>query len=977
MRPRRVSSWDEIQLEDLFAAFRKAKADCFFERSAYVAERFAVYESDLFENLQVLLDRLRTGEVSAVLAEAQRNPGVFAKGVTLRPRGGASSGDREQLAAIQAALRSGDLVEAERLTQTAPAEEEIAIPAHAFFSDADRAFERLKETFEILPEFRLVGDFDVDTHVISGLWINYVGHQFDAKLSRHAFGSRVRRYAADRAAGQKVGPYQYDAVGTFEPYFQPYRRWRDEGIKAIDDALKGDDSVVALTLDFSSYYHSIDPIFMLDERFKLAIGLELNDWESDFTKDVIQAIQQWGTNVASVIGVQDFAAAQIGGIPIGLAAVRIITNVLLYEMDRAIVDALHPIYYGRYVDDVFLVIKDSGRIKSAEQLWLYIHKCLPNMFKLDGKEVEVCLPGEYQGDTKLRLKPEKQRVFFLRGQAGRDLLSNIAHQVRTLSSERRLMPLVDEMDETASARALAAAASAAEEPDSLRRADGLTLRRLGWSLQLRSAEILARDLDRSTWTEKRYRFYEFACSHILRSDKILEQIDYLARLISLAVSLADWQYAHRMYQRALRAIEQLEAAVSAGECRLNGQSVAATPKLWTGFRTWVANACREAVLRSVPWDGGAGKPRRLPREAERLFSLIGMPEKNAHVGVIALGLRETDWAKQPYKEHLRWDANNQRPSLEGEAGFLETLDDYGDRRRLADLRAFIEGTQGEDPTTGLRRVNRRLGETSAGALPSLLPYLLATRPYTAQEVALFRPSECVFGPRERAFERWGAYTRALRGAWHRPDEIHDGPASWDAGEQPEELRTADLGVGRSARPVLLGITSLETGKQSWAGAAAQRPDLSIERYDRLATIVNLAINAKPRPTHLLLPELSVPDRWLPTMTSRLLESGISLITGLDYEHYANDQIGSSAALVLTDDRLGFASSIQIRQPKLESAPGEEEDLYRSYGKAWKIWPDEIRQHPLYIHEGLHFGVLVCSELQTSGTARPFKAMLIS
>ncbi|MBJ7408695.1 MAG: hypothetical protein JHD07_37585, partial [Bradyrhizobium sp.] len=539
------------------------------------------------------------------------------------------------------------------------------------------------------------------------------------------------------------------------------------------------------------------------------------------------------------------------------------------------------------------------------------------MFKIGSEDVEVCLPGEYQGGTKLRLKPEKQRIFFLKGQAGRDLLSNIAHQVRTLSSERRLMPLVDEMDETASARALAAAASAAEEPDSLRRADGLTLRRLGWSLQLRSAEILAKDLDQTTWIEQRRRFYEFACSHILRPDKILEQIDYLDRLISLAVSLADWQHAHRMYQRALNAIEQLEAVVGGGECRLNGQSVAATPQLWNDFRTWVANACREAVLRSLPWDGDTGKPRRLPREAERLFSLIGMPEKNAEVRSAALSLRETDWAKQSYKEHLRWDANSQRPAIEGEAEFLQMLEDEGDRRRLADLRAFIEGTQGEDPTTGLRRVNRRLGETRAGALPSLLPYLLATRPYTAQEVALYRPGECVFGPRERAFERWGAYTRALRGAFHRSEGIDDEAASWLAGEQPERLRTADLGARRSARPVLLGITSLKTDTRSWAAAAARRPDLSIERYDRLATIVNMAINAKPRPTHLLLPELSVPDRWLPTMASRLLESGISLITGLDYEHYADDQIGSSAALVLTDDRLGFASSIQIRQPKLE------------------------------------------------------------
>lgn len=55
------------------------------------------------------------------------------------------------------------------------------------------------------------------------------------------------------------------------------------------------------------------------------------------------------------------------------------------------------------------------------------------------------------------------------------------------------------------------------------------------------------------------------------------------------------------------------------------------------------------------------------------------------------------------------------------------------------------------------------------------------------------------------------------------------------------------------------------------------------------------------------------------------------------------------------------SSIEIRQPKLKPAPAEEEDLYRGFGKTWKNWP--LERLPIYIHDGLHFGVLVCSELQ--------------
>jgi hypothetical protein len=337
-----IMSWAQVGLGDLLAAFRKAKADCFFERSAYVAEPFADYEQQLFENLQELLRRLRAGDVDAVFQEAQsRPPGVFAKGIHIEPR------------------KSG------------PA-------AHAFFSDADRAFEHLKTASErIEPQFRLVGDFDIPMHILSGLWINCIGHKYDARLTGHAFGSRVRRHGREESMGRPKGSYHHEAVGTFDPYFHPYRRWRDLGMSAISRSLDAGEAVVALTLDFSSYYHNVDPSFMVEEEFLDRIGLDLSPWEKEFTRFLVEALKRWGARAASMIESQDRDYSAHGGLPIGLSAVRIISNVLLYEFDQEIVESLHPVYYGRYVDDVFLVIRDSGRFKDTEELWKHIETCAP------------------------------------------------------------------------------------------------------------------------------------------------------------------------------------------------------------------------------------------------------------------------------------------------------------------------------------------------------------------------------------------------------------------------------------------------------------------------------------------------------------------------------------------------------------------------------------------------------------------------
>ncbi len=771
MQPGHHASWNDINLQDLFGAFRKAKADCFFERSIYSAEQFSAYEQDLFLNLDGLLSEIHEGRVAEVFAGSQGKPRIFAKCLGAEPR-----------------------------KKSSP---------QCFFSESARAFERLLDTHDLTPEFRLVGDFGVAMHVLSGLWINLIGHKFDRCLRGHAFGSRVRRYGRTGLRDRPAGDYQYDAVGSFEPYFQPYRAWRDRGIAAIRSALDENEAVVALTLDFSSYYHNVDPSFIADPAFLTTIDLQLNSWEIEFTQALVTALKAWGADASTFIaqGARR-SKSQLGGLPIGLAAVRIITNVLLYEFDERILDALAPVYYGRYVDDVFLVIRDSGRIRSTTELWDFIRQRAGNIFPSGEAhgEVEVQLPGGYQARSRLTLKQEKQKVFFLRGQTGRDLLNNIAHQVNTLSSERRLMPLAEDMDTMASARALAAATGTAEEPDSLRRADGLTLRRLGWALQLRSAEILARDLDRKAWTDERKRFYDFACAHILRPDKILEHVDGLARLISLAVSLADWPYALKMYQNATEALTKLQNEPRIIYCKVNGKKQRLTDRVWTGLREWVEGACREAVLRSIPYD-----PRRRPRlsrAAHDLLAELGIDHGPDMLLNIVRELREADLAKRPYREHLRLDGDRERPAIEGEIQLPDLFKHY------ARLSEFLERTRHEEPTLGVRRVNPLALKPEPQSNPSMLPYILATRPYSAQDIALYRPEECVFGKGEVSpAQAWALYCLAIRGA---PQSAPDLPSDRLT---PTKGPLVDLTGGPTGRSVYLGITSLETSQETWALAA--------------------------------------------------------------------------------------------------------------------------------------------------------------
>jgi hypothetical protein len=930
-----MTDWSDLSLTDLFFAYRKAKVDCFYESSIRVAEDFIEYERTLPANLTALLLRLQAGDANTILARGIAQPIIFPKRLHFKP---------DERAVDPA--RGG------------------ALMAHAFFSDAQRAFGRVADQGAMIPEFRLIGGFTVEAHILSALWVNLVGHKFDACLSSCALASRVRRYRSGK--GRKwTGDYHLEALGSFEPYFEPYRKWRDDGLHAMGDAIEREQPIIAMTLDIGNFYHSIDPRFFVNPDFLVFLGVDLSPFELAFSQLISETLGEWSANCReklSGLGCS-LGEKQHGGLPIGLSAVRVISNVLLAFLDREVEHQLSPIYYARYVDDLFLVLHDSDAIRSPTDLWNFIMQRVPAFGWGSNGNITLTLP-DWGGGTQLTLQAAKQKTFFLSGRSGADLLDHIASQIREVSSERRTMPLPEHIGKSQAARALAATDSA-DDADSLRRADGLTLRRLGWSVLLRAVNTLARDLRPEDWKAQRDDFYEFAHEHVIRADKVLEQIDHLPRLLSFAVSLGDWIPARRVYRETIAAIYELEKATRTAGVRINGvEADIVPPEVWNDTREQVRRFFREALIRAYPV---SSTPPRARAFADLLKDVRLTTEELVR---LAQQARETDWGRVPYRVHLRTEAVQQPSEQLGEALLAECY-------QHADcLRQFLERTDNKASGPPPRRVAPPAIGTGDAAPRSILPFLFPTRPYTPEEIALYLPDECVFGEPITSAHAWADYTRAVRGVWVRgnladelePEPIGDGGED-GGGSQSFAVNEADSGgrpppaiIKRSApnRAVRLGLTSFAVSDESWERGAAGAPDLSPRRYWQLARIVNLAISTTPKPDYLLLPELSVPECWINTVAGRLQASGISLIAGLDYEHHPRRRVDSSAVLVLTDDRLGYASSIQVRQRKSLPAPGEEEQLFASHGLSWMEGADRKQ---VYQHNGLHFGILVCSELQ--------------
>ncbi len=949
------TGWQHITLEDLVVAYRKAKADCFFENTFPTAIKFAEYEQDLLAKLKALLASLQ-GEQGF-----SDNDGYLGD-IRLLPK----------KLSIKAKPEAGN--------------------AHVHFSNPTRAFEHLTRQSELIPEFRVIGDFPVDTHILSALWINTVGYKFDACLDDSCYGARLKRIRNDELLAKDAPkPFHISSIGSFAPYFQPYQKWRSDGLKAIRGELEKERDVIAVSLDLKSYYHLIDPMAFASEGLHEALGLELSAAEQALTLELAKFLCRWSDRAS------EFAEKVItgkksipGGLVIGLTASRVISNVLLHRWDCLVKEKIAPIHYGRYVDDMFLVLRDTGSIANNEDFMTFLQErmgkeCIlrenNTRSKAAGKDQlwQIQQGEAVQGNSQIKLQGEKQKLFVLQGQAGLDLLDSIEREIGELSSEHRLMPSPDQLEDSTAAKVLSAAGSVGENADNLRRADGLTIRRLSWALQLRHVETLARDLPPHEWQSQREDFYQFAHNHILRPDTLFAHFSYLPRLLGFAIGMNEWQQAEHIVLAAYDSLAMLEAEVPAKSAiAVNGIEAKAGKDLWRyikGTLTWlfIDAATRYYDPDKLLSDQHARKELRLAElflngileEMDGFEALLKFSFGAEDFYQKAPRVAMADLAKEPYKRILKRQSASALLSQgngKKESRILKLLES-AELLNTEDLKRFLQST--------------RVSRFSAIALghrkgESYLPYLFPTRPLSTAEISELAP-ECVGLPQmdgkvcdERSSVVWAKYTQALRGVWVKPTLL--AADQEEVNEKKKQKRIAKhLHIGTDKkRRIVIALSNLKTEDSDWAASACDKSNLSKDRYARISDLVNQTLRLNPKPDYMLFPELSLPLPWVESIASRLIAAGISLIAGTEYRHYSKNEILSEACLVLTDNRLGFPASVRIWQPKLQPAVGEDQQLTATFGKRWAF--SKLvgkRSKSVYVHNGTHFGIMVCSELQNS------------
>lgn len=865
---------DIFNLNELVIAYRKAKVDVYY-MGGHSALDILEYEENLTENLQKLSLKLQNSDLNWLQ-------------------------DTNYLGGWYPAPKQISFEDQKNEENT-----------NLICSDPQHNFHLLLSKSTVKAEFRLMAKLSMDFHVLASLWILKVGHKYDEKLSNHAYGNRLRR----KAEGSGINTL---SLGSFAPYIKPFRDWRDNGIDTMYSALDEKKSIVALTADVKSFYHELNPQFLLSPDFLNIINLTLDEEEKYLTKLFVESLINWAKSTPLK-----------KGLPVGLPASAIVANMALIELDRVIQKEIVPLYYGRYVDDILLVMENGSTFNSAEDIWewVFIRSKTLLHWENDNKKTIVYTP-EYLSDSKIVFEKSKTKAFLLKGDSGKALVDSLKRQIHERASEWRALPNLPSNPDHIATDLLSAVQSDGENADNLRKADSLSMRRSGFALKLRDFEAYERDLHPEAWSNHRHAFLRAFTDHVLVLPSFFELATYLPRVIRLAVACEDFFELKRMIDHLdeLTNVVYENSEVAIKSCENSNQ-----PEKHEIINLW-----RETISKILDENIKAAFPLRMHKDKKKLWNDLFSNISNFTLTTDIEDIRNCtrrlfnhDLAHTPFryiglpKELIR---SKNFPSKKNITCFKEA-------------KAFLPSPVYE----GLKVISKEL-QFSSSDLPFGL--IFATRPYSLTEIYLLFKTPYHSSVQERIVSS----VLALRG--FSPE-----------GNMPLEISKDILEIDNqdTSDKKLIAVASWKTKFESWTASVTGDEDPDRSRYRRLNRLLNEVLKHDIKPNYLILPELSIPAQWFMRIAHKLQGKGISLVCGIEYLHRTKKQVSNQVWAALSHDGLGFPSFVIYRQDKQSPAIHEESELFNIAGLTMKPllkWTNP----PIVKHGDFYFSMLICSEL---------------
>lgn len=334
-------------------------------------------------------------------------------------------------------------------------------------ADADSVLYNFADEKTKLTELQFFIDMAVEGHILGVVWLMLIGYRIDKDvIYNHSYGNRIRKKLINDLSNEVTySPY------LFEPYFQQYESWCDEGMKKALDCLDENLDVIIMTMDFKRFYYSVD---MNKDAFD-AVYRDASipkDNESIIYEQMNSFVCKVVEKYASLFKQENERKKCI--LPIGFLPSNVLANWCLRNFDKVVIDGWNPVYYGRYVDDILIVDKvehncelykraQESNITKSEIVEIFLRKftrwsgvyntkesdkeCRKFAPLIQENENNECVykvsnlytPLENDNSC-IRLQNKKLKVFYFKSNETKALITCFKDEISKNKSEFRYMP---------------------------------------------------------------------------------------------------------------------------------------------------------------------------------------------------------------------------------------------------------------------------------------------------------------------------------------------------------------------------------------------------------------------------------------------------------------------------------------------------------------------------------------------------------
>ncbi|MBD5502437.1 MAG: hypothetical protein HDR09_01400 [Lachnospiraceae bacterium] len=276
-------------------------------------------------------------------------------------------------------------------------------------------------------------DMPFELHLLETVWTLFIGKLcFDNRIINECcYGNAIDNYMVYNQCEDLKKSINFQKNKLFKVYFPQYCAWKNSAIEAIEKNMN-DKSMALISLDIKGFYYSVNWKFKyLDEIIKDNRLMEIESL-TKLMEDIFIRYTELISNVRDIM--QDVKKKECV-LPIGLFSSMLLANLYMSPFDKEVVSIKDVLYYGRYVDDMLLVLDVSDVGFRDDDEWL--DKILADENKILNKidSREYCIfkfPDLIVQREKLKI------IYFERGKA--DSLITQLKKTKIIPSQMNVVP---------------------------------------------------------------------------------------------------------------------------------------------------------------------------------------------------------------------------------------------------------------------------------------------------------------------------------------------------------------------------------------------------------------------------------------------------------------------------------------------------------------------------------------------------------